>query len=415
MGNSSKQWLLSAAMIVVGLAVILAIGYVRLDQARKSIDAASGSSLGVHPASDSNQDIDPGTFAGNTPAPDFHLVNQIGRETSLAQFRGKVVLIAFIDSQCTTVCPLTTESMVEALRLLGPPAIDVQLLGINANPLALKVSDVAAYTRAHDMQGKWEFLTGSLPQLEKVWREYHVYVSAIHNDIDHQPAMVLVDTLGRERKVYLTQMSYEGVAPQAQILADDIGEVLPGRPREPQRVSLEYVPPIEPTAGTELMPVGSSERKIAVGGPHAQLLLFFASWLDQTSNVNASLRDLDRYAAGAWRKGWPSPVAVDELTTESSSASARKTMEQLSSEIHTPIIEDANGRLADGYQVQDLPWYSLRSADGKIIWSHDGWLSSTELQRQIRVAVAQNARREHSAAQTKAAAGESRGRTPAAN
>lgn len=54
----------------------------------------------------------------------------------------------------------------------------------------------------------------------------------------------------------------------------------------------------------------------------------------------------------------------------------------------TPIVEDTNGRLGDGYQVQDLPWYSLSSPDGKIVWSHDGWLSSAALQQQIGAALA---------------------------
>ena len=373
-------------LIVVGLALIAAIGFIRLNRARKSASAQLGAMASARTAASSNQDIDPGTFAGDTPAPDFQLVDQTGRKTSLALFRGKVALIAFVDSQCTTICPLTTESMVEALRLLGPAAANVQLLGINANPLALKVSDVAAYTRVHEMQGKWRFLTGTLPQLKKVWRDYHVYVSAINNDIDHQSAMMLIDPLGREHKAYLTQMSYEGVAPQAQILADDIANLLPGRAAA-QTASLAYIPPLNPNAAAVQMPVADRQRTIAVGGPQAQLLLFFASWLDQNSNVATEIRDLDRYAARARRKGWPLPVAVDELTTESSTANGQKFVAQISAETRTPIVEDANGRLGDGYGVEDLPWYALRSSEGKIIWSHDGWLSSAELQRQVSAAL----------------------------
>ncbi|MDE3108677.1 MAG: SCO family protein [Acidobacteriota bacterium] len=400
MSNFSKRWLLCASMIVVGLIAIAAIGLIRLDRSRKFMTARFDASVNV-PAADFNQDIDRGTFAGDTSAPDFQLVDQAGRETSLAQYRGKVVLIAFVDSQCTTICPLTTESMVEALRLLGPAAADVQLLGINANPLAVKVSDVAAYTQVHRMQGKWRFLTGSLPQLEKVWRDYHVYVSAINNNIDHQPAMVLIDPLGREHEVYLTQMSYEGVAPQAQILADDIAKLVRGQPAAAQRFALDYVPPLSPNAAPQQMPVANRERSISVGGPDAQLLLFFASWLDQSSHVAAKLRDLDHFAAGARRNGWPSPIAVDELTTEASAASAQKMLAQLSRAIRTPIVEDADGRLGDGYQVQDLPWYSLRSSGGKIIGSHDGWLSSTELRHEVSAALAKSAPRERTEAITR--------------
>ncbi|MGH9737933.1 MAG: SCO family protein [Candidatus Acidiferrales bacterium] len=358
---------------------------------------SGGRANSVIATASSNLDVDPGSLAGDMPAPDFQLRDQFGHETSLQQFRGKVVLIAFVDSQCTTICPLTTESMVKALRFLGTAAADVQLLGINANPLALKISDVAAYTRAHEMQGHWRFLTGSLPQLKKVWREYHVYVSAINNDIDHQPVMVLVDTVGREHKVYLTQMSYEGVAPQAQVLADDIAQLLPGPPSAAQEVSLKFVQPLRPATTVHLTPVGKDMRTVSIGGTHAHLLLFFASWLDQDSRLAANLGDFDRYSEVARRKGWPSAVVVDELTTESSAA-AQKSLANLAAKVHVPLVEDSDGRLADGYQVEDLPWYSLSSPSGKIVWSHDGWLAPADLERQVHSALTKNEPGERSAA-----------------
>jgi cytochrome oxidase Cu insertion factor (SCO1/SenC/PrrC family) len=396
MSDSRKQWLLPVLLMALGFAAIAVMAFVSLRERGRSPAADRAHTVIVTAVN--NLDIDPGSPAGDEPAPNFRLLDQMGRETSLEQFRGKVVLIAFVDSQCTTICPLTTESMVEAQRLLGPAAADVELLGINANPLALKVSDVAAYTRAHEMQGRWRFLTGSLPQLKKVWRDYHVYVAAINNDIDHQPAMVLVDTVGREHKIYMTQMSYEGVAPQAQVLGDDMAKLLPGPPTAAQEVSLKYVQPLQPSATVTLTPIGARKRTVAIGGTHAHLLLFFAGWLDQDSDVAARLGDLDRYAARARRKGWPSPVAIDELPTESSTATARKMLARLSVAIRTPVVEDTNGRLGDGYQVEDLPWYSLSSRSGKIIWSHDGWLSPAELGQQIGAALAKSGKDERTAA-----------------
>lgn len=401
MSNSKKQWLVPALAMALGIVAVVAIAIMASKRAGNAHGAALGSPAEATPVNFMNQDVDPGSPAGDTPAPNFVLRDQLGRETSLAQFRGKVVLIAFVDSQCTTICPLTTESMVEALRLLGPAAADVQMIGINANPLALNVSDVAAYTRAHQMQGQWRFLTGSLPQLKKVWRDYNVYVSAINNDIDHQPAMVLIDTVGLEHKIYMTQMSYEGVAPQAQVLANDIAKLLPGPPTAAQGVSLKYVQPMQPSAAVALKPVGAPARQVHIGGAHAHLLLFFASWLDEDANVKTKLAMLDQYAAAARRKGWPSPVAIDELPTEPSFASAKTVLAGLSAGIRTPVVEDASGRLGDGYQVEDLPWYSLSSPSGKIIWSHDGWLSPAALEQQVSAALAKNVAGEHTTALSK--------------
>jgi len=398
MSNSNNQWLMPALVMALGFAAVAVIAFITLRDSRRY--AAERAAASVSPVAVVNQDVDPGSSAGNTPAPNFMLQDQLGRETSLAQFRGKVVLMAFVDSHCTTICPLTTESMVDALRLLGPAASDVQLIGINANPLALQVSDVAAYTQAHEMQGRWRFLTGSLPQLKKVWRDYNVYVAAINNDIDHQPAMVLIDTEGREHTIYMTQMSYEGVAPQAQVLADDIAKLLPGPPTASQEVSMKYVEPLQPAATVALKPVAAREHAVTLGGAHAHLLLFFATWLDQDANVKSKLGELDQYGADARRKGLPTPVAIDELPTESSASSAQTELAGLSTGIRTPVVEDTNGRLGDGYQVEDLPWYSLSSPSGEIIWSHDGWLAPAELEKQVAAALAQKETSERAASLT---------------
>src|SRR5215470_8882772 len=70
-------------------------------------------------AAEMNPNLDLGSSLNAQPAPDIKLVNQFGQPMSLSQFRGKVVMLAFEDSQCTTVCPLTTQSMLEARQMLG--------------------------------------------------------------------------------------------------------------------------------------------------------------------------------------------------------------------------------------------------------------------------------------------------------
>jgi len=114
------------------------------------------------------------------------------------------VLLAFNDSQCTTVCPLTTSAMVGARRLLGRAAGHLALLGIDANPAAISVRDVRAYSESHGMTHAWQFLTGSLPDLRRAWRAYNVDVAISHGQIDHTPALFVIDPAGRLAKVYLT-------------------------------------------------------------------------------------------------------------------------------------------------------------------------------------------------------------------
>src|SRR5437588_7744800 len=46
-------------------------------------------------------------------APDFKLIDQFGQTVTLSSLRGREVVLAFIDSRCTTLCPLTSEIMYD--------------------------------------------------------------------------------------------------------------------------------------------------------------------------------------------------------------------------------------------------------------------------------------------------------------
>ena len=50
-----------------------------------------------------NPNLDLGTSLYGEHAPDIKLDNQFGQPMSLSQFRGRVVILAFSDSECTTV------------------------------------------------------------------------------------------------------------------------------------------------------------------------------------------------------------------------------------------------------------------------------------------------------------------------
>ena len=329
--------------------------------------------------------------AANVTAPGFVLHDEQGRLTSLAQFRGKVVLLTFIDPECTQICPLTTKSMVDAVNMLGPAAASqVQLLGININPLKTGVADVAGYTRSHQLQGHWRFLTGSPDQLKKVWHQYNIYEAVVNGDIEHEAAEFLIDANGKERAVYSTPMSYQSVGDQARTFAEGIASLLPVHPAvsASSQPSAQQQEAFKPTDTVTLTALGPARKPVVLGSAHPHLMLFFAGWIEAGPDLSKNLAMLDSYAALARRQGWPSPVAVDETAAEPSQAEAREMLTPLAATLHTPIVEDASGRLADGYQVEDMPWAVLISASGKILWSHDGWPSAANLDKDIRAALA---------------------------
>jgi cytochrome oxidase Cu insertion factor (SCO1/SenC/PrrC family) len=359
-----------------------------------STGASPGSPSGMPPrssassAAEQNPNLDLGSPLGGTPAPDIKLVNQFGQPMSLSQFRGRVVLLGFEDSECTTVCPLTTQSMVLAKELLGKAGTSVQLLGVDANPDATKVSDVLDYSRVHGMVNQWDFLTGSAAQLKAVWNAYHIAVQIESGQIDHTPALYVIDQQGREQKLYLTQMAYSSITQSAQVLATEISSLLPGHPKLSSLGSLAAVPGQTPAAtvtlpaaataagGTGPAPAGT----VTLGPGKARLVVFFATWLSETSDLSAELTGLNAYAKDAAIRHLPALAAVDEAVTESSDAAVNSYLHGLGP-LSYPVALDGTGRVADGYGVQDQPWLALVNAAGKITWQHDGWVPLATLEQ----------------------------------
>jgi cytochrome oxidase Cu insertion factor (SCO1/SenC/PrrC family) len=372
---------------LAGLAVIAAL-------AVAGCSSAGSQAAGQPPANPANAaamenpNLDLGTSLGDKPAPDVKLVNQFGQPMSLSQFRGRVVMLSFEDSECTTVCPLTTQSMVLAKELLGKAGSSVQLLGVDANPDAIKVSDVMDYSRVHGMINQWDFLTGSLAQLKSAWKAYDVAVQIESGQIDHTPALYVIDQQGRLQKVYLTQMAYSSVTQSAQVLASEVASLLPGHPKPSSLGSLGAIAAQTPSAAISLPAAApaaggtgqASAATVALGPGQARLVVFFATWLTETSDLKSELTSLNAYSKAAAGKHLPALTAVDETVTEPSMSAVTSYLHQLGP-LSYPVALDETGRVADGYGVQDQPWLVLVNKAGKITWQHDGWVPLATLEK----------------------------------
>jgi cytochrome c biogenesis protein CcmG/thiol:disulfide interchange protein DsbE len=334
-------------------------------------------------------DLDPGTKLPGV-APAFTLTDQFGARVSLRSFRGRVVILAFNDSECTTVCPLTTTAMVTAKRLLGPAGSRVALLGIDANPTATSIADVRAYSEVHGMTRAWRFLTGSSAQLRRVWKAYHIEVAIQHGQIDHTPALFVIDPAGRFAKVYLTQMSYSSIGQQAQLLAQEAASLLPAHPHVLARLSYAQIPAIQPTASVTLPAADGGSERLGPGRP--RLLLFFATWDSEVTDLARALEELRGYQSFASSHGLPALAAVDEATVEPNAGALPRFLSRLRTPLNYAVAVDRTGRIADGYGVQDEPWLLLISRSGNIVWYDDvatgGWLSTSALVHQVRAALA---------------------------
>jgi cytochrome oxidase Cu insertion factor (SCO1/SenC/PrrC family)/thiol-disulfide isomerase/thioredoxin len=368
--------------VVVVMAVIAALVVVALVGTGKSPTPAKNQ-LAFSPS------LDPGTPLHGT-APNFTLTDQFDKPMTMDSFRGKVVLLAFNDSECTTICPLTTSAMVDAQRMLGAAGSKVALLGVDANPTATSVKDVRSYSELHGMTHLWDFGTASRARLEAVWHSYHVDVQIEAGQIDHTPALFVISPQGKLERLYLTQMSYSSITQEAQILAREMSRLLPGHPAVSSRLTYKQVKTITPNQHATIpLTRGGATLKLGPGTP--RLLLFFASWDQEVMDLKAHLDQLNGYAATAKADKLPQLAAVDEATVEPSSASLSRLLGQLQTPLSYPVAIDRNGRVADGYGVQDEPWIVLVSSNGTPLWYQDiatsGWLSTASLTKQVGAAL----------------------------
>ena len=375
------HWLVLATALAVGVGIGAAIAVVHSSGA-----PAEPISAGPRPA---NPALDPGTHLSGA-APGFTLSDEFGNRVSLRSLRGKVVVLSFNDPKCTTICPLTTTALLRAKALLGPAGSRVELVGVAANPEATGAKWVRAYSRAHRMLHKWRFLTGSLPQLKRVWRAYGIQAAVVNGEIDHTPATYVIDSRGRFSRLFVTSMSYAGVDQLGYEIARSLAALLPGHPRLQGATPLGAVHLLGPRDRVTLPRAGGGRVRLGPGsGPH--LVLFFDTWETEVTDLNAQLQALNAYQAAAKQQGLPPLVAIDEGKVEASPQALPRLLAGLPQPLTYPVAVDASGRVADGYRVQDSPWLELVSGSGKFLFYRDlarGWLTQPQLLAKVREALA---------------------------
>jgi len=138
-------------------------------------------------------------------APGFRLTDQLGRVVSLSQFRGKAVVLEFMDPHCVDICPIVSQEFVDAHHDLGSNAGGVVFLAINVNQYFATPSDMLRFSRDHGLEAisSWHFVTGPTPALKRVWTSYGVLVEAPNPnaDIIHTSIVYFIAPDGTERFV----------------------------------------------------------------------------------------------------------------------------------------------------------------------------------------------------------------------
>jgi cytochrome oxidase Cu insertion factor (SCO1/SenC/PrrC family) len=88
--------------------------------------------------------------------------------------RGEVVLLSFVDTQCTEKCPIVTSVIASAYRLLTPAERrQVVLLLVTVEPRSDRPARVRRFL-ARRQALALDYLIGSVPRLRPMWKAYGI-------------------------------------------------------------------------------------------------------------------------------------------------------------------------------------------------------------------------------------------------
>jgi protein SCO1 len=154
---------------------------------------------------------------------DFSLVDHTGKPRTLADFRGKAVVIFFGYTQCPDVCPTTLAALAQAQKELGQDAAKVQVLFVTVDPDRDTAELLSNYVTAFDPT--FLGLRGDADATARTAKEFKILYqkqpgrTAESYTVDHSAGSFVFDPQGRLRL-------YVGNGQGADVFAHDLRQLL---------------------------------------------------------------------------------------------------------------------------------------------------------------------------------------------
>lgn len=142
-------------------------------------------------------------LTGASFARDFALTDHTGKPRTMADFKGKVVIMFFGYTQCPDVCPTTMAEMSAVMKELGPQAAQVQVLFVTIDPERDTQQLLAEYVPAFDQ--RFLGLRGTPEQTAATGKEFKVLYTKVPGkepgsySMDHTAASYVFDKQGKIR------------------------------------------------------------------------------------------------------------------------------------------------------------------------------------------------------------------------
>ena len=131
------------------------------------------------------------------------LPDQDGKVRTLADFKGKVIVVFFGYTQCPDVCPITMGELAQVKKALGADGDKVQGVFISVDPERDTPERLKAYMQGFDPS--FVALRGTPEQTAATAKDFRVYYSKVPGKtegsytMDHTAGSYIFDTTGRLR------------------------------------------------------------------------------------------------------------------------------------------------------------------------------------------------------------------------
>lgn len=156
--------------------------------------------VGCEPNAERFNNVD---ITGASYARDFRLTDFNGQPRTLADFRGKVVVMFFGYTQCPDVCPTTMTDMAEVKRRLGPDGERLQVIFVTLDPDRDTAEVLSQYVPGFDPS--FLGLRGTRDETAAIAKDFKVFYQKVPGKtetsytMDHTAGSYVFDTEGRVR------------------------------------------------------------------------------------------------------------------------------------------------------------------------------------------------------------------------
>ena len=164
-------------------------------------------------------------ITGAEYASDFDLPDANGQRRTLADFKGRVVVVFFGFTHCPDVCPTTMIELAEVKKALGPDGDRVQGIFITVDPERDTSELLRPYV--HNFDASFVALRGTPEETAALAKKFKIFFAKVpgktegNYSIDHTAASFVFDAKGKVRLYTRYGSGAESLKSDLKLLLDE--------------------------------------------------------------------------------------------------------------------------------------------------------------------------------------------------